>query len=86
MSAVDMGSLEALFKLSEHASAFKVSTLRGRTSNGYLEYIYRRMAGEVYKNPIPVESPLNYKQGKNRHYQEVTYGDLPIKFVAAYGF
>jgi len=35
---------------------------------------------------IPAETPLNYKQGKNRHYQEVTFGDLPLKFVAAYGF
>lgn len=61
-------------------------SLLGRTSNGYLEYIYRRTAAEVLKQDIPATAPLFYKQGKNRHYQEVTYGDLPLKFVAAYGF
>lgn len=72
--------------MSECASAFRVQSLRGRTSNGYLEYIYRRTAKEVLDVQIPADAPLNYKQGKNRHYQEVTFGDLPLKFVAAYGF
>lgn len=63
-----------------------MQSLRGRTSNGYIEYIYRRTAAEVLKQEIPAETPLAYKQGKNRHYQEVTYGDLPLRFVAAYGF
>ena len=73
-------------QMSECASAFRVQSLRGRTSNGYLEYIYRRTAKEVLDVQIPADVPLNYKQGKNRHYQEVTFGDLPLKFVAAYGF
>lgn len=86
MTQPDLAPLKDLFNLSEHASAFKVQSLRGRTSNGYLEYIYRRTALELYNMVIPADVPLNYKQGKNRHYQEVTFDDLPLKFVAAYGF
>ena len=78
--------LERLLELSESAPAFRVKTLRGRTSNGYLEYIYRRTAKEILNHEIPVDVPLSYKQGKNRHYQEVTFEDLPLKMVTAYGF
>lgn len=63
-----------------------MQSLRGRTSNGYLEYIYRRAAKEIFLTEIAADAPLSYKQGKNRHYQEVSFGDLPMKFVAAYGF
>ena len=72
--------------LGQHAQAFKVQSLQGRTSNGYLEYIFRRTAKDVFKKDIPADANLQYKQGKNRHYQEVTYEDLPLKFVSAYGF
>ena len=78
--------LEKLFEASEHPDVFKVRSLYGRTSNGYLEYIYRRAAKDMFGVEIKAEERLNYKQGKNRHYQEVSYGELPIKFVAAYGF
>lgn len=58
----------------------------GRTSNGYLEYIFRRSADDLFGVKISSEEQLSYKQGKNRHYQEVTYPGVPLKFVAAYGF
>ena len=82
----ELSPLDKLFKESEEPDAFKVRSLYGRTSNGYLEYIYRRSAAELFGVNIAPDERLNYKQGKNRHYQEITYGDLPIKFVAAYGF
>ncbi len=63
-----------------------IDTLFGRTSNGYLEYVFRRAAMELYKVEIPNNQPLQYKQGKNRHYQEVTYPAVDLKFVQAYGF
>ena len=78
--------MDKLFKASEYLDAFKVRSLYGRTSNGYLEYIFRRSAKELFGVVIQPDERLSYKQGKNRHYQEVTYGDLPLKFVAAYGF
>jgi hypothetical protein len=63
-----------------------VTTQFGRTSNGYLEYIFRRCAREQFSVVIPQNEPLVYKQGKNRHYHEVTYPGVDLKFVAAYGF
>ena len=78
--------LQKLFDTSQFPDAFQVRSLYGRTSNGYLEYIYRRAANEMFKVDIKPDEKLNYKQGKNRHYQEVTHSDIPIKFVAAYGF
>ena len=86
MSQADVEALQNLMDLGQHAQAFKVQSLQGRTSNGYLEYIFRRTAKDVFKKEIPVDTSLQYKQGKNRHYQEVTYEDLPLKFVSAYGF
>ena len=57
-----------------------------RTSNGYLEYIFRRSAFELFGVDIDPTQKLVYTQGKNRHYQEVTYPGVPLKFVMAYGF
>jgi hypothetical protein len=71
---------------SDPTRCFEIETSFGRTSNGYLEYIFRRAASDLYKVQIRVSEPLIYKQGKNRHYQEVTYPGVPLKFVAAYGF
>ena len=45
-----------------------VRTKYGRTSNGYLEYIFRRAASEIHGVKIDYDAPLLYKQGKNKHY------------------
>lgn len=45
-----------------------VWTKYGRTSNGYLEYIFRRAASEIQGVKIDHQAPLVYKQGKNKNY------------------
>ena len=44
------------------------------------------MACEVFKREIPHSAPLNYKAGKNRHYQEISFENVPMKMISAYGF
>lgn len=61
-------SLTILEHLSRNPVKFNIDTLYGRTSNGYLEYIFRRAAKELFNVVIPDTTLLNYKQGKNRHY------------------
>lgn len=62
-------------------------TLLNRSSYGYAEFIFRRLAADVFKVQIPVDTALSYKQGKNKHYQEMTYPGVPnVKFIKAYGF
>ena len=53
--------LDKLFKASEYLDAFKVRSLYGRTSNGYLEYIFRRSAKELFGVEIQPDERLNYK-------------------------
>ncbi len=79
-------NLSLLLKLSNNPVKFNIDTLFGRTSNGYLEYIFRRAANELFGIEIAATTPLVYKQGKNKHYQEVTYPGVDLKFVQAYGF
>jgi hypothetical protein len=40
------------------------------TSNGYLEYIFRRASKELFG--VSVDNPLIYTQGKNKDLKEVT--------------
>lgn len=70
-----------LLQLSSSPVKFNIDTLYGRTSNGYLEYIFRRAARELFGVEIAAATPLVYKQGKNKHYQEVTYPGVGLKFV-----
>ena len=53
--------LEKLFATSEFPDAFTVRSLYGRTSNGYLEYIYRRAAKDMCGADIKPDERLNYK-------------------------
>lgn len=78
--------LHKWFQTAQNPSVLQIPTLYHRTSNGYLEYIFRRMSSEIFKKHIPQTAPLNYKVGKNRHYQEVSFENLPIKMISAYGF
>ena len=63
-----------------------MDTVFGRTSNGYLEYVFRRASFEIFGVEIAQDQGLVYKQGKNRHYQEVSFPGVGLKFVMAYGF
>jgi len=59
------------------------------TSNGYLEYIFRRTAKEIYGVAIDSMQPLQYIQGKNRDLKECVLevnGKTVLRFAAAYGF
>ena len=78
--------LTNLMSFSYDPKVLMVRTKFGRTSNGYLEYIFRRAASEINGVFIDNDVPLVYKQGKNRHYQEVTYPGTDLRFVSAYGF
>ncbi len=62
---------------------------RGRTSNGYLEYIYRRLAKELFNTVLDYTQPLEYVVGKNKDLKEATLeigGQRVLKFASAYGF
>lgn len=59
------------------------------TSNGYLEYIFRRAAREIYGVVIDPKQPLEYIQGKNKDLKECVLeqnGKVMLRFSAAYGF
>ena len=60
--------LTNLMSFSYDPKVLMVRTKFGRTSNGYLEYIFRRAASEINGVFIDNDMPLVYKQGKNRHY------------------
>jgi len=60
--------INLLETVSKNPVKFNIDTLYGRTSNGYLEYIFRRSASELFNVAIPETTPLLYKQGKNKHY------------------
>lgn len=56
-------------------------------SGGYLEYIFRRIAEEVYNTRVT--GPLEYRQGRNADMEEVSFeqdGEVKFKFAKAYGF
>ena len=79
--------VEALIQAAANPSVFQLHSFLNRSSNGYSEYILRRLAAEIFKISIPAEEGLTYKQGKNKHYQEMSYpGVVGVKFVKAYGF
>lgn len=57
------GFMEIMEKFVETAikvDKFTVINLRNRTSNGYLEYIFRRSAKEIFGVNVCEEHPLNY--------------------------
>jgi len=71
------------------ADKFKQIALMNTTSNGYLEYIFRRTAKEVFGVNIDPLTPLNYIQGKNKDLKECVLeleGKVVLRFAAAYGF
>lgn len=73
--------LTQLAKVASDPLHFSFYTQQGRTSNGYLEFIFRRASLELFGVQIDPQTSLNYKQGKNRHYQEVTFPGVPLKFI-----
>lgn len=60
--------LASLLTLSQNPGYFSVQTLESRSSNGYLEYVFRRAASDMFKVQIDPTQKLVYTQGKNRHY------------------
>lgn len=88
-------SADSLLSLSQAASSFASCHLFNRQSNGYLEYIFRRAAREIFGIELPEEQGLDYVQGKNKDLKEVILydpkdtSDKPrplLKFAMAYGF
>jgi iron only hydrogenase large subunit-like protein len=60
--------LSIIIAQSQTFSAFTIHTLFARTSNGYLEYVFRRAAKDLFSVDIAPHQKLVYTQGKNRHY------------------
>lgn len=58
----------SLERVSSDPTQFSFFTQSGQTSNGYLEYIFRRASLELHNVKIGANEPLVYQQGKNRHY------------------
>jgi hypothetical protein len=66
-----------------------VTSLNNRTSNGYLEYIFRRSARELFGIELNANENLQYVQGRNKDLKEVHLeinGVKILKFASAYGF
>jgi iron only hydrogenase large subunit-like protein len=71
------------------AEKFHQVALLNSTSNGYLEYIFRRAAKEVFGVAIDRREPLKFIQGKNKDIKECLLevdGKPLLRFAAAYGF
>ncbi len=59
------------------------------TSNGYLEYVFRRAAKEIFGIYIDPSKPIEYIHGKNKDLKECVLevnGNVVLRFAAAYGF
>lgn len=68
---------------------FHQIALLNTTSNGYLEYIFRRAAKEIFGVQIDPTQPLEYIQGKNKDLKECVLelnNIVVLRFSAAYGF
>lgn len=82
---LDSEPLDALFGGHSHG----VSSARGG-SGGYLEYVYRRAAQDLYGIQIP-PGPLPMVRGRNSDMREINLideqsGEVLLRFAAAYGF
>ncbi|NXA43249.1 NARF factor, partial [Eudromia elegans] len=58
----------------------------GKTSDGYLEHIFKHAAKELFGLDV---KEITYKALKNKDFQEVTLekdGETLLRFAAAYGF
>eukprot|EP00744_Colponema_vietnamica_P017073 GILI01023971.1.p1 GENE.GILI01023971.1~~GILI01023971.1.p1 ORF type:complete len:234 (+),score=69.35 GILI01023971.1:95-703(+) len=70
-------------------SVFYGPVARMGGSDGYLEFIFRRAALVLFGVDLPPSQPLEYKQGRNADFKEVTLtvdGEVKLRFAAAYGF
>ena len=68
---------------------FKQISILNTTSNGYLEYIFRRASREIFGVNIDPTQPLQYVPGKNKDLKECVLelnGKVVLRFAAAYGF
>lgn len=84
-----MELMEQFIETSTNVDKFTVATIMNRTSNGYLEYIFRRAAKEIFNHNIDPNQPLEYTQGKNKDIKETSLtinGQKVLRFVTAYGF
>lgn len=77
---------------SSSADKFRQIAYLNTTSNGYLEYIFRRSAKEIFGIAIDPKQPLTYIQGKNKDLREVVLANPSdpskplLRFSSAYGF
>jgi hypothetical protein len=55
-----MELMEQFVDACSNVDRFNVATLNNRTSNGYLEYIFRRAAKDIFNVHIDPTAPLNY--------------------------
>jgi iron only hydrogenase large subunit-like protein len=58
-------------------------------SGGYMEYIFRTAARELFNQEIPLDQPLPIVQGRNADIKECSLmvnGQRVLRFAAAYGF
>ena len=67
-----MEVMEQFIEASANVKGFTVTSLTNRTSNGYLEYIFRRAAREIFGIKIDPQTPLEYVQGRNKDLKEVS--------------
>lgn len=68
---------------------FRQISILNTTSNGYLEYIFRRAAKEIFGVSIDPSQALQYVPGKNKDLKECVLeinGKVVLRFAAAYGF
>lgn len=75
----------------EHASQSDAITFRHQDcyAGGYLQYIFRVAAKELFGVDVPWDQPLPLKTLRNADYQEVSLehkGRTVLRFALAYGF
>ena len=76
--------------LSAAAAAAVASAPSARlTSGGYADHVFRYAAQQLHGISLPLDVPLQYRQGRNADLHEVTLeagGQVLLKFATAYGF
>ena len=55
-----MEIMEKFIEASANVKSFTVVSYQNRTSQGYLEYIFRRAARDIFGMKISPETPLEY--------------------------
>eukprot|EP00347_Sterkiella_histriomuscorum_P000664 403374972 len=84
-----MELMEQFVEVSQDVQRLHMISMYNMTSNGYLEYVFRRAAKEIFNQQISPQTELNYIQGKNKDLKECVLeidGKVVMRFAAAYGF